>query len=107
VSVTSLSTGAVPEITVGHRPFSEQNHILTDYFNVFSQTSDKQQPFSRRSQINRCHIELIAYVSVAKCSSNDQGDDGAHRMILRDSRQQVACPRSPLHGCQLLWNYYS
>ena len=71
---------AVPEITVGHWPFSEQNHILTDYLEACSvkrptssKTVGKSSQIKNQASYNRCHIKLIAYLTAVQCPSDDGG----------------------------------
>ena len=68
----------VPEITVSHRPFSEQNHVLTDYLEACSvkrptssKTVGKNSQIKNQASYNRCHIKLIAYLTAAQRPSND------------------------------------
>ena len=91
----------MPEITVDHRPFSEQNHILTDYLEACSvkrptssKTVGKSSQIKNQANYNRCHIKLIAYLTAAQCPSDD---GGAHRMLSRDHRRQT-CSNILVHN---------
>ena len=90
----------MPEITVSHWPFSKQNHVLTDYLDAClvkcptsNKTVGKSSQIKNQASYNRCHIKLIAYLTATQRPS----DDGAHRMLPRDHRQQETCSNILVH----------
>ena len=85
----------VPEIIVGYRPFSEKNHILTDYLEtclVKCPTSNKtvgtNSQIKNQASYNRCHSKLIAYLTAAheaaQRPSNDGGPIGCYHVTTDD-----------------------
>ena len=83
----------VPEITVGHRSFSEQNHVLTDYLEACSvkrltssKTVGKSSRIKNQASYNRCCIKLIVYLTAAQCPSDDGGPIGCYHVTTDDRR---------------------
>ena len=81
------------EITVGHRLFSEQNHVLTDYLEACSvkrptssKTVGKSSQIKNQASYNRCHIKLIAYLTAAQRPSDYGGPIGCYHMTTDDRR---------------------
>ena len=73
----------VAEITVGHRPFFEQNYVLTDYLEACSvkcptssKTVGKSSQIKNQASYNRCHSKLIAYLTATHKADQRPSDDG-------------------------------